>query len=178
MKKYYLIFCFFLLIKHSFPQDYSPHSISVNLGNSFTKFYYRDSKGNSDPNMSIADHFSYGLGYNFMGESGKTNIDLCFRTEIAYKQCGANSSVYNQKLSWLLGYLDFNVFIGVAFPEKKVGTANESVHRLYGGIAPYYSRLIVGEQSVGANFYNLITENGIKKDDYGLSGRVGFFLAP
>jgi hypothetical protein len=172
MKKWSVIIVFFLIV----PSVFSQSSFTVNMGNSITKFYYKNSDKESDPKTRFVDHFSYGLDYNFMGQNKFRHS--CLSAEIAYQQFGANSSLYNQNLNWKLSYININVFLGLTTNEYNVtphqGPSNWK-YRFYGGISFYYSKLLNGQQTIGANSYDLIQRNKIKTYDWGIIGRIGFY---
>ena len=156
MKMYYGLIWFCLVITSVYSQD----NFSVNLAQTHSTFKFTDSDGKTDPNINSAIHYSYALNYNKIFPFG-----LYIRPEIGYKNFGANSSIYNQKLDWSLHYLDFNIGAGYIVGKKKL--------KPFIGASFYLSYLFKALQTIGSDSYNMIKENAIKNIDYGLNFYAG-----
>jgi hypothetical protein len=141
-------------------------NVSIYFAQTLSTFRYTDSKGNSDPNMRFQSKSSYGVNYTKVFRSG-----FFIRPEIGFRNAGAASDLYTQKVDWALHYLDFNFGIGYG---KRFGPVSP-----YVGFAPYVAYLYSATQTVGSEQYNLLTDKGIKKSDLGfnLFGGVKYKLS-
>ena len=165
-KNYFLIlFCFLIYTAYSQKCNY----FSMSFAQTFSTFKYKDSQGNKDSEMNWANHFSYALN---LSRVFKNNVYLI--GEIGFKQLGANSSIYNQKLNWHLNYLDANIGFGKTFKKKN------SRFYSYIGISGYGSLLLTAQQTVGNNYYNLIEKDTavLRKTDYGATLHLGINIRP
>lgn len=131
-------------------------NVSIYFAQTFATFKYTDSQGNSDPNMRSQFRSSYGVNYSKVFRSG-----FFMRPEIGFKNVGAVSDLYSQKIDWSLHYFDFN--LGFGYVKRFGGVAP------YIGIAPYMSYLYDAIQTVGTDQYDLLADKGIKKNDYGFN---------
>ncbi len=152
MKKI-ILFCFtFSAASNAFSQD----NVSINFAQHYSTFKYTDSQGNTDPNMSSSFRSGFGLSYSKVFHSG-----FFIRPEMDFKNLGAVSNLYNQKLDWSLNYFDVNLGFGCI---KHFGSFAPFI-----GISPYISYLYKASQTIGSDTYDLIADKGIKTSDYGLT---------
>lgn len=142
-------------------QLYSQNNVSIYFSKSYANFKYTASQGNSDPNMSSQFKSGYGINYSKVFHSG-----FFIRPELGYKNLGAASILFNQKLDWSLHYLDFNSGVGFLKRFRSVIP--------FAGAAPYISYLYKASQTLGSDKYDLLADKGIKQIDYGLNLFGGF----
>lgn len=156
MKKTYVLSLLLVLTVTSFSQS----KVSVNLGQTFSKFRFRDSQGNEDPNMTFVVKNSYGLAYENLLYKG-----WFIRPEIGYKNLGAQSYSNNTNLLWDLHYIDLSAGGGYMFLTKSI--------RPYVGASMYVSYLLKANETIGSDSYNLIANNALKKFDFGVNVFTG-----
>lgn len=156
MKKIILPFLFCLIISSA----YSQNNFSIHFAQTYSKFKFVDSEGNSDENLTADIRYSYGLNYNKIFTNG-----LYVRPELGYKNLGAVSILDNQKLSWSLHYADINVGGGYMLDKFKF--------KPYIGASFYFAYLYQAKQTMGLNYYNMLDNEGIKKADFGINAYLG-----
>jgi hypothetical protein len=148
-----ILLCF--VITHAsylFAQD----NVSIHYAQTFATFNFTDSKGNKDPDMRAHFRPSFGVNFSKVFQSG-----LFIRPELGFKNLGAVSDSYSQKLDWSLHYIDFNVALGGI---KRIGSVAPFV-----GVSPYVSYLYDATQSVGSDEYDLLADEAIQQLDYGVN---------
>ena len=156
MKRIILPFLFCLIISSAYSQD----NFSMHFAQTYSKFKFVDSDGNTDENLTADIRYSYGLNYNKIFANG-----LYVRPELAYKNLGAVSILDNQKLSWSLHYADINVGGGYMLDKFKF--------KPYIGASFYFAYLYQAKQTMGLNYYNMLDNEGIKKADFGINAYLG-----
>lgn len=131
-------------------------SFSVHFAQTYSKFRFTDTNGNSDENMMSDIRYAYGINYSKLFNSG-----FFIRPETGYKNLGAVSILNNQKLSWSLHYADANIGAGYLI--------NKFKFQPYAGASLYFAFLYKAEQSIGSAYYNLMQDKEIKTTDYGVN---------
>ncbi len=134
----------------------SQDNVSVHYGQTFATFNYKDSQGSTSLKMRSQFRPSYGVNFSKVFHSG-----FFIRPEIGFKNLGAISELYNEKLDWSLHYFDFNFGCGYT---KRFSTVAPFI-----GVSPYFSYLYDATQTVGSDEYDLLASNGIKQNDYGFN---------
>lgn len=152
MKKTLIIISLLALSFWSSAQDMA----SVNFGQVYSSFRFKDSQGNADQNMSFVVKNSYGFAYERILYKG-----WFIRPELGYKNFGAQSSVQNTNLNWDLHYLDLSLGGGYIFDIKPV--------KPYIGTNFYLSYLLKGQQIVGSNAYDVKDQKSISSFDCGIN---------
>ncbi|MHC1774029.1 MAG: SH3 domain-containing protein [Lentimicrobium sp.] len=152
MKKFILIIGLFLFFSVISAQD----NISVNFGQTYARFKYRDSQGNADENMKSAVHYSNALNYNKILPNG-----LFIRPELGYKNLGAQSSYNDQIHDWSLHYLDMSIGGGY--------TGTESLLKPVIGGSLYASYLFKARQIIGSNVSDPIENDDMARMDFGIN---------
>jgi outer membrane autotransporter protein len=156
MKKNIILIIFSLVILGVNAQDF----ISLQFAQVNSTFSYKNSQGVADDNLNYKINNSYGMSYSKSFDSG-----LLIRSELSYKNLGANSIFKNQNLDWSLDYIDLN--LGIAYRFNKF-----SVKPYLGG-AFYYAYLFKAQQGIGIEYFDMIEEKSIKRNDFGLNIFVG-----
>jgi opacity protein-like surface antigen len=152
MKKFILLCFSICTASYIFSQD----NVSVHYAQTFSTFNYTDSQGNSSLKMRSRSRSAYGVNFSKVFNSG-----FFVRPEIGFKNLGAVSELYNEKLDWSLRYIDFNLGFGLVKQFRSVAP--------FIGVSPYVSYLYNATQTVGSDEYDLLVSDGIKKNDYGFN---------
>lgn len=152
MKKF-ILFCFTVFTASYL---YSQDNVSVYYGQTLGTFNYKDSQGNTSLKMRSRLKPAYGVNFSKVFRSG-----FLIRPEIAVKNLGAVSELYNEKLDWALHYIDFNLGFGYV---KRFSTVAPFI-----GVSPYVSYLYEATQTVGSDEFDLIASEGIKQNDFGFN---------
>jgi hypothetical protein len=150
----FLPILFFTL--NSFSQNY----VSVNYTQIFSNFIFKNSDGERDKTLKSDLKSAYALNYQKVFKKS-----FFVRGEFGYKTFGALSILNNQKLAWNLNYLDLNIGGGYIINNFKI--------KPYVGAAFYGSYLIRANQTIGENYYDMLQNNSIKKNDYGVNVYLG-----
>ena len=145
-----------LLITNGKAQD----DFSLFFSQTYSKFKYIDSEGNSSENLKSDIRYSYGINYSKIVANG-----IFIRPEIGYKNLGATSMNNNQKLSWDLHYADLN--LGGGYIHNKFNL------QPYGGCSFYVAYLYKAEQTIGINTFDLLDAKELENIDFGINVFAG-----
>ena len=135
-------------------------NFSLHFAQTYAKFKFVDSDGNSDENLTSDIKYSYGLNYSKVFAQG-----IFIRPELGYKNLGATSILNNQKLDWSLHYVDVNAGGGYIINKYKL--------KPYLGAAFYFSYLYKANQTTGSYYYDIKANEDIKGIDYGFNVYLG-----
>jgi hypothetical protein len=86
---------------------------------------------------------------------------LLIRPGIEFKNTGATTTLYSDKMDWSLNYFDVNLGLGYIKSFRYIAP--------YIGATPYFSYLYKGNQKFGTTNYDLITLKAVKQSDWGLN---------
>jgi hypothetical protein len=134
-------------------------SVSIQFGQSYARFRYIDSNGNIDENLTSDVKGTYAINYR------KDFKGLFVKPSLGYNHLGATSSFNNQKLDWSLHYANIALGVGYQFNLGKINP--------YLGCSGYYAYLYKASQTIGVNYYNLLTDNVLSRNDLGVNTFVG-----
>ena len=139
----------------------SKGKVSLYFAQTYSTFNYQNSS--IEKHSPIRPDIRYSYGINFSKEYA---TGLFLRPELGYKNLGANSILNNLKLDWSLHYLDLGFGGGYKLNTYKV--------KPYLGTSFYYAYLYKASQGIGQNYFNLIEEGVLKRNDFGIFPFIGF----
>lgn len=127
--------------------------INLNIGKSFTSFMFEDAAGNPHENLSYRSGTTYSLNFRF-----KLRGKHLISPELIYQQSGAKSTVNHAPVEWSLNY------IGAGLGYSYTALEMESFS-LSPGIVLTANYMISGEQTIGANRFNITEQDLLKPFD-------------
>ncbi len=137
-----------------------------NVGLSFLQNHsslrFVDSHGNKQKEDSR-------IGYGYSLFLQKTIEDYYLEGSLSYNNRGAMSSYGTSRLEWSLHYLGASVSAA-----RRFSLFNLNPHA---GIGLYYGRLFKAGQITGQEYFNLLAEDEIKKNDLGFNIFAGLNYA-
>lgn len=149
MKRIITLACFALLVLNLNAQ----YNIGVSFKQNYSTLRFLDSESNKE-DLDFAINFGYGLSYQL-----EFSDEFYGEAMLAYNTLGANSTLGVQKLDWSLGYVQLGVHAGYKLDLRRLFP--------HVGLGAYYGRLMKADQFIGPDFYNLMDENDINKNDVG-----------
>ena len=139
----------------------SKGKVSLHFAQTYSTFNYQNSSVEKHSPIQSDIRYSYGLNF-----SKEYTTGLFLRPELGYKNLGANSISNNLKLDWSLHYLDLGFGGGYKLNMYKI--------KPYLGTSFYYAYLYKASQGIGQNYFNLIEEGVLKRNDFGIFPFIGF----
>jgi hypothetical protein len=143
-----IVFLFFSLLTCN-----AQNKIGISFSQNFSTFRFKDSEKNiEDLDYSI----KYGYGLSFQRVFGK---NFFFEGLLSYNNKGANSTYGLQKLDWSFHYANIGLDGGYKFILGRLCPQ--------AGAGFYFGRLMKADQFIGSDYYDLMAENSINKNDFG-----------
>jgi hypothetical protein len=139
-----------------FAQD----NVGINFSQTFSGFKFNDSQGNEDLNLKRDVKFSYAINYEKVFKSG-----IYIKPEFGFKNLGAKSRVNMLNVEWYLHYFDINLGGGYIYQKYRL--------KPYVGVDFYFAFLYKGNQFIGSDSYDILSDKVISKSDYGLNLNLG-----
>lgn len=127
------------------------------------KFSSDNTQNNTAPGSgySTISSTAFGMGYKYVDSSGFLII-----AGLGVRKAGS-SLIYNKiNYTWNLQYLDLKAGVGYQYNEWRI--------QPYISVSPFFATLLNARQTIGLNYYDIKTSNGIKNNDYGLFLTAGF----
>ncbi|MFM2136467.1 MAG: hypothetical protein RL021_1867 [Bacteroidota bacterium] len=128
--------------------------LTFDAGQQYASFRFIDSDGQQDKDYSGVYSGAFGVGYRYVAESG-----FMARAGVGMNRGGASKVYDASNYTWFLEYASVSAGAGWMFLDGKV--------RPYFSVAPYYSRLLRGTQTLNNEDFDIKQSERIGIDDYG-----------
>lgn len=138
------------------------YSVGLSFLQSYSTFRFVDSEGNRQKSDL---RISYGYGLSLQ----KSAENYYFEGSLAYSNPGAMSSYGTSRLEWSLHYVGTSISAS-----RRFNLFNLNPHA---GIGLYYNRLFKAGQITGQEYFDLIGEDEIKRNDLGFNIFAGLNYA-
>jgi hypothetical protein len=136
---------------------YAQSHLHLKSGKTFSTFFFKDSESVKEKNLNYVARNYFGISYD--AHIGNRSI---FRPEVGFRESGATTIIDNTKYKWDFSYLDLNLsYLFKALGNEKYG--------VYAGVGPNLGFLLMGEQAIGNDYFDVKKERAIKTVDFGVN---------
>lgn len=129
-------------------------AITFDAGQNFSTFKYTDSQGEIR-DFSFKINGCYSLGYQYLSPNG-----LFIRAGIGMRRGGASLEYNKKTVEWDIHYADLHVGAGYLFNKWRV--------KPYAAVAPFFSYMIKGSQTLGQTTYDIKKDKTLSPTDFGV----------
>ncbi len=158
--KFILFITFLFSIKHSIAQS----NVTFDAGQVFSTYKFIDTLGNKENDFTNNIGGRFSIGYQHAQNNG-----LFIRTNIGMRKAGASIIVDEINVSWDIQYADASVGLGYVLDKWRL--------KPYFSASPYFGYMLKGNQTIGADNYDIKKNKAIKTTDLGIFFSPGLKIA-